>query len=477
MSTRADEKSLSIIRSGLQTASVVPKRIVVVGAGMAGLVAAYELQRAGHLVTLLEASQRVGGRILTLREPFASGLYAEAGAMRVPTTHRLTRAYIDEFGLATLPFTKSSGNGLVYFQGRRYLQSAVARDPAVLGLDLAGPGGNASVLQIWAQVVRQTAERAAADEGYWDELLRQYGDDSLYDFLRRQRWSTQAIMAFALIEGVEPNLSSGFVEFLRLEVAWYFTDMLQIEGGMDQLPLAFLPQLRPCLRLGATMVALDYTPDSVTVHYKDHQGVGQVTGDYAVLALPYPPLRFVELLQPFSAAKQTAIRQLRYLEGAKILIHCRRRFWEQDHGIFGGASITDLPVRLVFYPDHGRSTQAGVLIGSYTWGEDAKRWGSLPADERIKQTLKDLARLHPQITQEFVGGDSKIWAQDPFAGGAFASFEPGQESRLYPHMISPEGPIHFAGEHASHQHAWIEGAVESGLRAAREIHERIFATG
>src|SRR5215831_4898756 len=127
MASRRIEDWLSIVRSGLQPRANQPKKVVIVGAGMAGLVAGYELQRAGHEVTVLEARERIGGRILTLREPFSHGLYAEAGAMRLPSTHRLTHAYIDHFGLQTAAFTQASPNAFVYFHGRRYLRSEVDR--------------------------------------------------------------------------------------------------------------------------------------------------------------------------------------------------------------------------------------------------------------------------------------------------------------------------------------------------------------
>ncbi len=129
-------------------------------------------------------------------------------------------------------------------------------------------------------------------------------------------------------------------------------------------------------------------------------------------------------------------------------------------------------MRNVYYPDHGRSTGRGVMLASYTWGEDAQRWGSLSPDDRIVQALEDVSRIHPQAIDEFEVGASKMWHDDEFAGGAFALFDPEQQTLLYDAIVQPEGRIHFAGEHASLEHAWIQGAIESGVRAAAEIHER-----
>lgn len=470
------EDLLSIVQLSLQPRAIYPKKVVVVGAGMAGLVAGYELKQAGHDVTVLEARERIGGRILTLREPFSNGLYAEAGAMRLPTTHRLTQTYIEKFGLKTTEFTKAGANAFFYFHGQRYLRSDVNRDPACLGLNLAGPNGDETVLKLWAKFIHNTAESMKADEGYWDELSNKYGDYSLYDFLRSQHWSTDAISAFALVEGLEPVLNKSFLDFLQVDMQWYGSDMTQIVGGMDRLPMSFLPELENRIQFGVAMVALDYTDDSVTIYYQSQTDLQQVTGDFAIVAIPYPSLRFVDAVKPFSSGKQIALRQLHYADCVKVLLQCRRRFWEEDEGLFGGATVTDIPIRSIYYPEHGRETKKGVLLGCFTYGEDANRWAALPAEGRIAQTLKYVAQIHPQISSEFEGGFSKVWSDDQFAGGAFALFEPGQQARLHPHIVAPEGRIHFAGEHTSLKHMWIEGAVESGLRAAREVHERSLIT-
>jgi monoamine oxidase len=311
---------LDVIQIGIRAKikETRPKKVVIVGAGMAGLAAGYELKRAGHTPVILEAQQRVGGRIYTLRDPFMEGLYAEAGA--------------------------------------------------------------------------------------------------------------------------------------------------------DRLPYAFLPELEHNIRFGCKMVAIDQTPDEVIIHYQTPAGRFAETGEYAIITAPFPVLRHVEVLQPFTRAKQRAMRQLHYDASAKILFQCRRRFWEEDDGIYGGGTITDLPIRNLYYPDHGRETGRGVILASYTWSEDAQRWGSLSPQDRIVQALEDVAEIHPQVTKEFEAGASWMWHDDEFAGGAFALFDPGQQSLLHKEIIRPEGRIYFGGEHASLQHAWIQGAIESGLRTAITIH-------
>jgi monoamine oxidase len=151
---------------------------------------------------------------------------------------------------------------------------------------------------------------------------------------------------------------------------------------MDKLPQALLSDLQSCIELSAEVVALNYTSDSVTVHYKHGADILQESGDYAILTLPYPVLRFVDVLKSFSPGKQIAIRQLNYLNAIKVFIECRRRFWEEDEGIFGGTTTTDLPIQQIVYPEHGRETGRGVLIGCYTYDSLAAHLPSLSRANR-----------------------------------------------------------------------------------------------
>jgi monoamine oxidase len=465
---------LDIVKQGIvkKFGGGKPKRVVIVGAGLAGLSAGYELKRAGHTPIILEAQQRVGGRVYTLRDPFTDGLYAEVGAMRIPRAHTLTMSYVEKFGLKTNDFTMDNLNAYHYMGGRKVRASEAAKDPSLLGFDVSEKEKGKTAGKMYEAALKPLLDLLERDgDKAWDEIIAKYDQYSTREFLELNGWSEGMIEMFGLLANQESVMNSSFLELFREDSGNYYTDMLELEGGTDRLPRAFLPELKENIRFGAKMIAIDQSPDDVTIHYQTHAGKFEEKGDYAILTIPFPVMRHVEVLKPFTRSKQRAIRQLHYDASAKILFQCKRRFWEEDDGIFGGGTMTDLPIRNLYYPDHGRETGRGVILASYTWSEDAQRWGSLKPDDRIIQALDDVAEIHPQITKEFEVGASWMWHDDEFAGGAFALFDPGQHTLLHDEIVKPEGRIHFAGEHASLYHAWIQGAFESGLRAAIAIHQ------
>jgi len=471
---RSIQEYIDVMKNGIrsQFKDGKPKKVLIVGAGLAGLVAGYELKRAGHSPIILEAQQRVGGRVYTLRDPFTEGLYAEVGAMRIPRAHSLTMAYIEKFGLQTNNFTMDNPNAYYYIGGNKVRASEAQSNPELLGFDVASNEKGKTSGQMYMEAIQPLMDMLEKNgDAAWDEIVEKYDQYSTREFLELNGWSEGMIEMFGLLANQESVMNSSFLELFREDSGNYYTNMVELQGGTDRLPYAFLPELKDNIRFGAKMIAMDQSPDNVTIHYQTQAGRFSETGDYAIITVPFPVLRHVEVLKPFSRAKNRAIRQLHYDASAKILFQCKRRFWEEDDGIFGGGTMTDLPIRNLYYPDHGRETGRGVILASYTWSEDAQRWGSLKPDDRIVQALDDVAEIHPQITKEFEVGTSWMWHDDEFAGGAFALFDPGQQTLLQEEIIKPEGRIHFAGEHASLYHAWIQGAFESGLRAAMAIHQ------
>ncbi len=452
-------------------ASALPRRTVaVLGAGLAGLAAAHELKRQGHRVVVLEAQNRIGGRVHTLRS-FAPGLYAEAGAMRIPRSHDLTLAYCEAFGLSMRPFVTGNPRGLVHVGGQRYSMDEVTREPARLpfALDVHEHGRTADAL--WEACVHDLREQVATHGSVaWDEIVARFDHLSLYDFLRERGWSAGAIEYYAVMNFVEADLHNACVEVLREDFNRCYEDMLEIEGGMDRLPQAFYARVEDEVHLGAEVYALAQDPDGVSVHFRTQAGRATVRADFVICTLPFPVLRTIEVAPAFSPGKQRAIRQLNYHASTKILFQVRERIWEHDDGIAGGASVTDLPVRRLNYPTPDPSTSRGILLASYTWGQDALQWGAMDEETRIEEALDDVARIHPRIRDVFEVGASYAWYGDRWARGAFALFQPGQQSSLYADILKPEGRVLFAGEHCSLHHAWIQGALESGIEAARQIH-------
>jgi monoamine oxidase len=459
------------MRRGLRPPAVTPQTVIVVGAGMAGLTAALYLKRAGHRPVLLEGRSRAGGRIQTLREPFAPGLYAEAGAMRIPRSHELTIGFVREFALTLAPFISYSPASYCLIGGRRFRRRSVEAHPELLGYVLSPRERGRSPRELWREALRPIIDRLEVEGSRaWPSIVAEYDEYSTRQFLKLQGWSEGAIEIFGLLENQESRMNASFVEVLLEEVGRNFEDLSQIVGGMDRLPLALFRELSTETQFGARMIAIDQSDRAVTVHFQNRAGRAMVTGDRAIVTVPFSVLRHIDVLQPFSRAKQRAIRELHYDASGKIFLQCRRRFWEGE-GIDGGSSVTDLAVRNVYYPEHGRETGRGVLLASYTWAEDAQRWASLAPGDRISEAVEDVAAIHPRIVEEYETGTSVMWHEDEFACGAFALFLPGQKTLLQRAIAAPEGRIHFAGEHTSAIHRWIQGAIESGLRAAHEVHE------
>ena len=470
VTTPVPDEVFATAASGLDFIPGASKRIVVIGGGIAGLVAAFELARAGHDPIVLEAQNRVGGRVYTMRS-FAPGLYGEAGAMRIPRAHDLTLEYCRLFGLELRPFVMNNPRGLVHIGGQRMTAAEAEAEPGRLPFSLAEQEVGRTLGQMWHDATRDLRDMLQREgDAAWVEIVRQYDQYSLREFLQLKGFSEGAIELYGVINFVEADMNNAVVEELREDLGRAFVDMQEIVGGMDRLPSAFYGHLQDRVRFGAEVHAIDQDPDSVTVHYKTEAGRYSLTGDYAICAIPFSVLRHVEVLTPFSREKQKAIRQLNYSASTKILFQVRDRIWETADGIFGGATVTDLPIRRMNYPTPDPSTRRGVLLASYTWSQDAARWGAMDPETRLEEALEDVSRIHPGVRDVYEVGASHAWYGDRFANGAFALFQPDQHTQLQADIVRPEGRIYFAGEHCSLYHAWIQGALESGVATARAIN-------
>jgi monoamine oxidase len=464
-----------------------PLQVVIVGAGLAGLSAAYELERLGHGVVILEADRtHVGGRVRTLR--FGDGLYGEAGAMRIPKQHNLTRHYIQEFGLPLRKFVQSNPEAYYYARGRRERIKNVKQLNALYAL--AENEKDKTPDDFWAQAVVQRLKALSDPERadlssvtFRTEAVRALDQKSLQQLCEEAGLSQEAIEFLAVTNGIETLMSSAATEHLREEHEQVWTlEFHEIVGGTDRLPAAFAARLRSKPRLGCEVTRLEQDPARrrAAAIYRDRRTntMQRAEGDFLLCTLPFPVLNRLEVSPPFSPAKQRAIRELNYDSSTKVLAIARERFWEREDGIFGGGTFTDLPSGVTYYPSNNAeardprvSAGPGVMLASYTWGQAARRLGILPPRDRAALVIQHLQQVHPQLGKKDMVQKTASWSWDEhrWSGGAFAWFMPGQHAALHRHLVAPEGRIHLAGEHTSLTHTWMQGALESARRVVREM--------
>ena len=462
-----------------------PLHVIVVGAGLAGLVAAYELEQRGHRVTILEADQRhVGGRVRTLR--LADGLYGEAGAMRIPTRHELTRHYIKAFDVPLRPFVHSNPQAYAFLRGERQRRADVAKLGHLYALKDNERGKSPDDF-FDMSIGRALKSLTDADNKDLSAItpttatIRAFDQQSLQQLAEQAGLSDEAIEFLATSSGSEALMLSAATETLREELLEVWSQGFdEVIGGTDRLPTAFVARLRAKPRMGCVVITLTQSADKQRAGaiYREGGVRKQVEGDFLLCTLPCPVLSRIEVQPEMSGPKWRAIRQLNYDSSTKVLAVARRRFWETDDGIYGGGSFTDLPVATAYYPSDNAQAKSekvsrgpGVMLASYSWGQAARRLASLDHSARADVVLRHLSRVHPQLREPGIVRETRSWSWDNHAlsGGAFAWFMPGQHTSLYADLIKPEGRIHFAGEHASLTHTWMQGALASGLRATREM--------
>ena len=359
--------------------SLLLKKVIIMGAGVSGLVAAYELSKVGHTVTILEDRSRVGGRVLTLRDHFSDGHFVEAGAARIPPYHDLTLAYIQHFGLDLKPFYPREGLYIQVKEGQRILISA--------------------------------SERA------------------------RARPKAQIL------------------------------DWTKIEQGSDRLPLAFATALSGKIHLGDPVTRIEQTSKGVQVFC---QSGLQYNGDCLLCTAPLPVLGRITFNPPLSSRKQMAISGgYNYRPATRMFVEFPERFWAKE-GLNGWGFFDDRPEEL-WQPTWDSPERTGILH-SYLKGEAALTMDALNPEQRLAKLLRQWEEILPGVSNYQVSAISHSWTNAPWSMGGWAYPSKFQENNLFDELRRREGGIYFAGEHTSATRGWLQGALESGLRAAKEIH-------
>jgi monoamine oxidase len=463
-------------------------KVIVLGAGLSGLASAWELQKLGYDVTVLEGRARAGGRCFTIRRgtvseevgqpsqtaAFEEPLYLNAGPARIPHHHQTTLDYCRELGVAIEMFCSVNEAA--------YLHQSAAADPKCRLLRMrelrADWRGHTSELLAKA-ISQESLDRPMSpdDRDRIVEWLKREGGldaDLKYAGTPRRGYVTAPSAAEVAGRQADPlGLSdlvrTSFGPNLTTELALQMP-MFQPVGGMDRIAAALAAKVSH-VTLGAEVQAIEQPAGRVRVRYRDGAGASrQVEGAYVVCALPLTVLR--TLAVDVAPAMREAIAAVNYASAGKIGLQFKRRFWEEDDGIFGGITKTDLPITQILYPSTGYLSKKGVVVGYYQNGPQAATMGALPPAERQIRALQQGAQIHPQYPREFEHAFSVAWQNVPWNRGGWAQWTEAQRRAEYHTLNEPDRGLYLCGDHLTWTSGWMAGAFESARRVVSMIHER-----
>lgn len=474
--------------------------VLILGAGVAGLVAAYELGRAGYKVQVLEYRDRPGGRAWTLRGGdtytelggqtqqvgFDPGLYINPGPWRVPHHHYAVMHYCHELGVTLEPFFQVNYNAYVHskdaFGGKpqryRHVQADFNGHVAELLAKLGHQGG------LDKELTKEDQEQlleAMRDWGALDQDFK-YKANSISSLRRGFEKDPGGGLSGKPVPsepiGFQQILQSGLWQHIATGSEYEFqTSLFQPVGGMDMIPKALAAKVKETITYNAKVTRIHQDGGGVTVDYVDAAKGGAARtakADWCLCTIPLSVLSQIE--KNVSADMDAAINAVPYEAALKIGLQFKRRFWEQDEGIYGGITYTDLPISLIAYPNSLFGSRGkGVVLGAYPWGPYAYEFTSMTPKERIAKALEFGGQIHPQYKTEFDTGVAVAWHRVPWTLGCFGTWTEASRAQHYNNLCQIDGRLLLAGEHASYLPAWQEGAITSSLDAITRLHQRVSA--
>jgi monoamine oxidase len=457
-------------------------RVLVLGAGIAGLTVAYELGKLGYDCRVLEGRARAGGRVFTVRRgtvseedgpgqtaAFDDGLYFNAGPMRISHHHHTTLAYCRELQVPVEVFVPDCESAYLY-------QTSGALAGRRIRLRDARADFDGYIAELLSKALSQAQLDQPLTEEDRDRVLAYLRRLGALDQQRQYRGSPrrgpddQGRPSAPLALG---DLFAGIPDFY-VQTDWSSQPtMMQIVGGMDRLPAALAARLGDRIVYRAAVREIRQNERGVWVIYADaNRRPRRVDGDYCVCTIPLPVLS--DLQKDFSHPVQAAIAAARYDGAGKIGLQFKRRFWEQDDGIYGGRSWTDQDIGQIIYPSHGFNGSKGMIVGYFLDFRGTMR--KRPPTDRQRLALEQGARIHPQYGTEFETAFSISWPLVPWSRGSWRSESAAAHEALMA-LRQPDGRVHFAGDYMTNMSSWMQGAFESAREVATAIHRRALTRG
>jgi monoamine oxidase len=463
------------------------RKLVILGAGIAGMVAAYELGRAGYSCTVLEARARPGGRNWSLRAgdtveeidstqtvawDRAAHLYFNPGPARLPQHHQGILSYCRLLGVDLEVMSNDNRAALLHddhaFDGKPQRARQIINDTRGYIAELA-----AKAIDKVALDAPVTDEDRARLRG----MLRSFG---ALDRDLAYRGSSRAGYAEAPGAGARSGRVSTPLDLRRLLQAdfWQYktqfaeswdqaSTMMQPVGGMGRIGQAFGRALGGVITYEAVVTALRRTGDGARVEWK-HARTGaaqELEAEHVLCTIPLPVLR--DIPNDFSPAVRSAIAAVDYVPACKVAYQADR-FWETRDNIYGGISWTTRDSTQIWYPSAGLHQQKGILVGAYIWSDKiGEAYAARTPAERAAVTRADVEMLHPGA--DLGAPVSVAWKKIPFNRAGWAEWSSAGRRDHYPVLLAGDGPFRFAGEHMSYITGWQEGAVLSAHHAIAEF--------
>jgi monoamine oxidase len=463
-------------------------KVVILGAGVAGLSAAYELGKAGYQCLVLEARDRVGGRNWSVRRgtqlamndgslqvcEFDLGMYWNAGPARIPSHHQAVLGYCQELGVPLEVEINTSRSARLY--------NPAANDGKPVEMRQAHNDTRGVIAELLGKAITRGAldeELTAQDKERMIAFLQAYGDlspDLVFRGSTRSGYNSLPDAGDQAGEHRDPVALSRFLDIdlwngVLFEEGFDFqATMFQPVGGMDRIPVAFADKLGPAVRLMSEVTAIKRRNNGVTIAYTERPSGKRavVEADYCLITIPLKVLETID--NDFAATHRAAMAGIEYGNAIKIAWQSRR-FWEIDDNIYGGISWVKGPTALVWYPSDRLFSKTGILLGGYVTRGDVDALAALPLQQQFELSRAAIEGLHPGHGRELEKPMAIAWSRVPYSLGIAARYTVEHDPN-YAVLNEPDGPFYFAGEHLSHVGAWQEGAILSARRAINMLDMR-----